>query len=67
MSYDDNEDDNENFVLFCRNATNSQLEEILRKEWLASQTDESRAADYYAARYVAGQRGWDVRRGERIG
>lgn len=49
------------FELFCRNATDRQLENIIKKEWDAGRLD-----DYRAAKREAKRRGWEVNRGERI-
>lgn len=54
MEYD------ENFLGFCRGATDRQLENILRKEYEAR-----RMKDYQAAVIEAERRGWTVIRGER--
>ena len=56
----------EDFLGFCRNATDRQLENILLKEWQASRDDESRLPDYNAAKIEAERRGWTVRKGQRL-
>ena len=52
---------NKDFVQFCRQATDAQLESILMKEW---QAHEHR--DYASAKEAAEERGWQVVKGERI-
>jgi hypothetical protein len=51
----------EDFVGFCRQATDSQLEAILIDEWKRFEH-----GDYASARLAAAERGWTVRNGERI-
>jgi hypothetical protein len=54
------------FLGFCRNATDTQLQNILKKEYDASRESESRLEDYEAAKIECERRGWTVRRGEVI-
>lgn len=51
----------EDFVQFCRQATDTQLEHILAKEY-----DRHNHGDYDSARVAAAERGWTVRNGSRI-
>ena len=51
----------ENFIQFCRQATDSQLENILRDEYKRYQH-----GDYDSARIAAAERQWRVKNGERI-
>ncbi len=53
------------FKLFCRNATDSQLEAILEKEWEGKKYDEDRESDYEDAVSEAERRGWTVINGRR--
>ena len=53
--------DEDDFADFCRNATDSQLENILLKEFKAMRKD-----DYRSAKMAAAERGWTVRGGRRI-
>jgi hypothetical protein len=53
------------FLLFCRNATDAQLETILAKEWEAATYSLARTADYNAAVREAERRGWTVFKGRR--
>jgi hypothetical protein len=48
-------------VQYCRQCTDAQLEEVLRKEWHAALH-----RDYASARVVAAERGWVVKNGTRI-
>jgi hypothetical protein len=50
-----------NFVQFCRQATDDQLEAILLKEWQAFEH-----RDYPSAQQAAEERGWSVQDGQRI-
>ena len=50
----------EDFILFCRQATDRQLENILRDEYARH-----RHGDYDSARVAAAERGWNVTNGER--
>jgi hypothetical protein len=50
-----------NFVQFCRQATDAQLEAILLKEWEAFEH-----RDYASAQQAAEERGWSVQDGQRI-
>lgn len=50
----------QDFIAFCQLATDAQLENILRKEFQATRTE-----DYAGACLVASQRGWVVNKGER--
>jgi hypothetical protein len=52
---------NDDFVEFCRNATDRQLENILKKEYEAWQH-----RDYPSARIAAAERGWRVQDGVRL-
>ena len=54
------------FLLFCRQATDAQLENILAKEWEASQYDFDRRSDYSDAAREAERRGWTVVKGVRV-
>jgi hypothetical protein len=55
------------FGQFCRQATDQQLEDILKKEFEAAKTgDESRYDDYCDAVKEASHRGWTVINGERL-
>lgn len=58
MQYDDD------FAQFCRNASDDQLQNILRKEWEGQQRDADREGCYLAALVIATERGWTVNRGE---
>ena len=49
------------FVGFCREATDSQLEVILQKEWASC-----KHRDYRAAEQAASERGWIVKNGRRL-
>lgn len=49
----------EDFVGFCRGASDAQLREILRREWSAHEH-----RDYPSALVVAVERGWTVKDGE---
>lgn len=49
------------FVGFCRNATDQQLESILQKEW-----DAHGHRDYPSALKAAQERGWTVEKGRRL-
>jgi hypothetical protein len=49
-----------NFVQFCRQATDDQLEAILLKEWQAF-----KHRDYASAQQAAEERGWSVQDGQR--
>ena len=51
----------DSFINFCRQATDSQLETILMKEW-----DSARAQDYRDAQAEGERRGWRVLRGQRL-
>lgn len=51
----------EDFVQYCRQCTDSQLKEVLKKEFEAYQQ-----RDYPSARIAAAERGWRVKDGERI-
>ena len=51
----------ENFIQFCRQATDTQLENILRKEYTRH-----KHGDYDNVRIAAAERGWWVKDGERI-
>lgn len=53
---------NNNFKRFCEQATDAQLENILKKEWARNATGKR---DYLTAKKVAEGRGWVVRRGVR--
>jgi hypothetical protein len=61
MALPDDADEPSDFRLFCKNASDTQLTHILKKEWTAGRND-----DYRDAREEAESRGWTVRRGERI-
>ena len=50
----------EDFVNYCRHATDAQLEAILLKEWKAFEH-----RDYGSAVVAAGERGWFVKDGTR--
>lgn len=52
----------EDFVQFCRHATDSQLENILMDEWKAHEH-----RDYASAKEAAKERGWIVSNGKRQG
>lgn len=54
-------DIDEDFVQYCRQCTDAQLKEVLRKEWDAHQH-----RDYASARVAAAERGWQVENGERV-
>jgi hypothetical protein len=47
-------------VQYCRQCTDRQLEEVLRKEWAAH-----KHRDYPSAVKVSEERGWTVKNGER--
>lgn len=49
------------FVQFCRQATDTQLENILKKEWYAYQH-----RDYDSAVRASMERGWVVEAGKRL-
>ena len=49
----------EDFVQFCRQATDNQLENILRDEY-----KRYNHGDYDSARIAAAERGWTVKNGE---
>ena len=51
----------EDFVGFCRQATDSQLENILQDEWNAYEH-----RDYASAEKAAEERGWTVNNGKRV-
>jgi hypothetical protein len=51
----------EDFCDYCRQCTDSQLEEVLRFEW--QRFDHG---DYDSARIVAAERGWTVHNGKRL-
>lgn len=51
---------------FCRQATDSQLEAILEREWTASRDNPARIADYETAATEAERRGWTVSKGRRL-
>lgn len=51
----------EDFVQYCRQCTDQQLEEVLRFEY-----GRYRHGDYTNARIAAAERGWRVHKGERI-
>jgi hypothetical protein len=51
----------EDFVQYCRQATDTQLENILAKEYARYQH-----GDYDSARIAAAERGWHVHNGSRI-
>lgn len=51
----------EDFIQFCRQATDRQLESILEKEFNAY-----KHRDYDSARIAAAERGWQVKDGKRI-
>lgn len=61
MALPDSADQYSGFRLYCFQASDQQLEGILKKEW-----DAGRADDYRDARAEAERRGWSVRRGERV-
>jgi hypothetical protein len=50
----------EDFCNYCRQATDAQLEHILLFEW-----KRFAHGDYDSARFVAAERGWRVKNGER--
>lgn len=54
------------FLGFCKQATNQQLENILKQEYDASRNNENRKIDYAAAKLEAQQRGWTIHNGQRI-
>jgi hypothetical protein len=54
-------EENAAFRRFCEQATDSQLEAILEKEFAAQRAD-----DYTTAKSVATGRGWTVHNGRRI-
>jgi len=54
------------FLGYCRTLTDRQLENVLRQEYEASRVSDARKPDYQAAKMEAEQRGWIVRRGERL-
>ena len=54
-------DIDDDFVQYCRQATDAQLANILRDEYNAYQH-----RDYPSARIAAAERGWTVHKGERI-
>lgn len=49
------------FVNYCRQCTDAQLEEVLRKEYEAFEH-----RDYPSAQLAAAERGWTVVKGKRI-
>lgn len=51
----------DDFVQYCRQCTDSQLEAVLEDEYKAF-----RHRDYPSARLAAAERGWRVERGVRI-
>lgn len=51
----------ESFIQYCRQMTDTQLENILMKEW-----KRYKHGDYDSARIAAAERGWTVEDGERI-
>ena len=53
-------DIDEDFVQYCRQCTDQQLENVLRKEYDAYQH-----RDYPSARVAAAERGWHVNQGDR--
>lgn len=63
---DEPEPGNLSFRLFCRNATNTQLENILMREWKGADRDPDRMSDYNEAALEAERRGWTVKNGERL-
>lgn len=52
----------QDFVQYCRQATDAQLESILMKEWEAYEH-----RDYASAEKAAEDRGWTVSEGSRLG
>lgn len=50
----------DNFVQYCRTLTDAQLETVLLQEWQAFDH-----RDYPSAAIAAGERGWNVKDGER--
>lgn len=48
-------------VEYCRKCTDSQLEEVLRREYAAFEH-----RDYPSAQLAAAERGWTVVKGERL-
>ena len=51
----------EDFIQYCRQCTDSQLEAVLEKEYNAY-----KHRDYDSARIAAAERGWQVKNGKRI-
>ena len=51
----------EDMVLYAKQCTDKQLENVLKKEWDAYQH-----RDYASARVAAEARGWTVKNGERV-
>jgi hypothetical protein len=51
----------EDFVQYCRQCTDSQLEHVIQKEYDAFQH-----RDYPSARIAAAERGWRVEDGKRV-